>query len=93
MVKVTFTLDDATVATIRRVAARQRKPQSWVVREAVSEYGAREDRLTPEEQKRMLEVIERFRQTPVTGTQADVDREIAAIRASRRASSLKRTPR
>jgi hypothetical protein len=41
----------------------------------------------------MLEALERFRRTPITGTQADVDREIAGIRASRRASSLKRTPR
>jgi hypothetical protein len=49
--------------------------------------------LSPDEKARMLAVLERFRQTPVTGTQADVDREIAEIRRSRRASSLKRNPR
>lgn len=93
MVKVTFTLDEATVATLKRTAARHRKPQSWVVREAVAEYGAKEDRLTPEEKTRMLAALERLRSSPVTGTQADVDREIAEIRRSRRLSSLRRTPK
>jgi Ribbon-helix-helix protein, copG family len=93
MAKMTFTLDDATVATLKRTAARQRKPQSWVVREAVTEYGAKEDRLTPEEQTRMLQAIDTLRRAPVTRTQADVDREIAEIRRSRRLSSLRRTPK
>jgi predicted transcriptional regulator len=93
MVKVTFTLDDATIATIKRAAARHRKPQSWVVREAVSEYGAKADQLTPEEQKRMLEALERLQRAPVTRSQADVDREIAEIRRSRRLSALRRPVR
>ena len=93
MVKMTFTLDDATVVQLRRTAARKGKPQSWVVREAVADYAARADMLTPAEKARMLEVLERFSRTPVTGTQADVDREIAEIRASRRAAGLKRAPR
>ena len=46
MIRVTFTLSDETVAEIRRTAARLRKPQSQVVREAVAEYAARSDRLT-----------------------------------------------
>ena len=93
MVKVTFTLDDATVTQLRRVSGQKKKPQSWVVREAVADYAAKSDMLTPEEKVRMLEALERFKRTPVTGTSADVDREMAEIRASRRASSLKRTPR
>lgn len=93
MVKVTFTLDEATVATLKRTAARHRKPQSWVVREAVAEYGAKEARLTPDEKARMLAALERFRDLPITGTRADVDREIAEIRRSRRLSSLRRTPK
>jgi len=93
MVKMTFTLDDDTVAKLKRAAARFDKPRSWVVREAVADYAAKSDMLTPEEKARMLEALERFKRTPVTGTSADVDREIAEIRASRRASSLKRTPR
>jgi predicted transcriptional regulator len=93
MVKMTFTLDDDTVAKLKRAATRHNKPQSWVVREAVADYAAKSDMLTPEEKTRMLAALERFKQTPVTGTAADVDREIADIRASRRASSLKRPPR
>jgi predicted transcriptional regulator len=93
MVKMTFTLDDDTVARLKRAAVRHNKPQSWVVREAVAEYAAKSDMLTPEEKTRMLAALERFRKTPITGTQADADREIAEIRASRRASSLKRTLR
>lgn len=90
---MTFTLDEATVATLKRTAERRRKPQSWVVREAVAEYGAKEDRLTPDEKSQMLAALERFRRVPITGTQADVDREIAEIRRSRRLSSLRRTPK
>jgi predicted DNA-binding protein len=93
MVKMTFTLDDDTVARLKRTAERRGKPRSWVVREAVAEYAAKADMLTPVEKQRMLEALERFKGTPVTGTNADVDREIAEIRASRRAASLKRTPR
>lgn len=93
MVKVTFTLDEDTIVRLRRTAARHNKPQSWVVREAVADYAAKSDRLTPEEQARMVAALDRFKRTPVTGTNADVEREVAEIRASRRASSLKRSPR
>ncbi len=93
MVKMTFTLDDQTVLKLRRTAARHNKPQSWVVREAVADYAAKSDMLTPEEKARMLEVLERLRQSPIEGTSADVDREIAEIRASRRAAGLRRPVR
>jgi predicted transcriptional regulator len=93
MVKMTFTLDDDTVARLRRTAERQGKPRSWVVREAVAEYAAKADMLTPAEKQRMLEALDRLRHAPVEKTSADVDREIADIRASRRAASLRRTPR
>ena len=55
MVKVTFTLDDETIAKLRRTAERHKKPQSWVVREAVADYAAKSDMLTPDEKARMLE--------------------------------------
>jgi predicted transcriptional regulator len=93
MVKMTFTLDDATVAKLRRSAERHKKPQSWVVREAVADYAAKGDMLTPEEKARMLDALERLRRAPIEKTSADVDREIAAIRASRRAAGLRRPVR
>lgn len=90
---MTFSLDDETVASLRRTAARHRKPQSWVVREAVSDYAAKADRLTADERQRILTAVERFRQTPATGTRADVEREIHEVQRARRAASAKRSAR
>ena len=84
MVKVTFTLDDATVDELRRTAARLKKPQSQVVREAVAEYGARTDKLSERERLRLLSVIDRWIHAEPTRSQADNDAEIAEIRAARR---------
>lgn len=84
MVKVTFTLDDATVAELRRTAARLGKAQSHIVREAVAEYSARTDKLSERERLRMLAVIDRWKNAKPTRSQAENDAEIAAIRAARR---------
>lgn len=92
MVKVTFTLDDVTVSRLKRTAERLKKPQSWVVREAVAEFAAKEDRLTPDEKTRMLAALEQFQQVPVSGDEAGDARALAETRAARRLSSLRRTP-
>ena len=91
MVKVTYSLDEATVRRIRRTAERLRKPQSHVVREAVAEYDARTDRLSEAERLRMLEVLDSLRNQPVTRSEESVDAELREIRASRRDSSLRRS--
>ena len=91
MVKVTYSLDDATVRRIRRAAERLGRPQSQVVREAVAEYDARTDRLSEAERLRMLEVLDRLRSEPVTRSRAAVAAELRAVRLSRRASSLRRS--
>ena len=93
MVKLTFSLDDATVATLRRTADRLRKPQSVVVREAIAHYAEREDRLSPEEQARLLAAIDRFSKLPASGSEADAEREKREIRRSRRQASMRRPPR
>ena len=85
MVKVTFTLDDATVAEIRRTAQRLGTPQSHVVREAVAEYAARADRVSERERLRALMILERLRQSPASRPAPVVDAELRAIRAARRA--------
>jgi Arc/MetJ-type ribon-helix-helix transcriptional regulator len=85
MARITFSLDDATVAQIRQTAARLRTPQSHVVREAVADYAARTDRLSERERQQMMSVLERLRDTKPTRAAADVDAELKAIRASRRA--------
>jgi predicted transcriptional regulator len=84
MVRVTFSLDEATVAEIRRTAARLRTPQSHVVREAVAEYAARSDRLTERERLRLLGVLERLREAVPSRSTRAVDAELRAVRAARR---------
>ena len=83
MARITFSLDDATVAEIRRTAARQRIPQSHVVREAVADYAARADRLSERERQQMMGVLERLRDAKPTRPAADVDAEIREIRSAR----------
>lgn len=85
MVRVTFSLDEDTVARIRRTAARLRKPQSHVVRDAVADYAARSDRLSDDERRQALAVLERLREARPTRPAAHVDRELRALRAARRA--------
>ena len=85
--KVTYTLDDETVRRIRTIAERSRKPQSLVVREAVAQYSARAETLTPEERDSKLRLIdEMLAQRPQPGdkTAADVDRELRELRRARR---------
>ncbi len=91
MVKVTYSLDDATVRRIRRAAERLGKPQSLIVREAVAEYDARTDRLSEAERLRMLEVLDRLHDEPVARSRESVEAEIREIRRSRRESSLRRS--
>lgn len=90
MVKVTFSLDDATVAEIRRTAARLGAPQSQVVRDAVAEYAARADRLPERERLRVLGVLEGLRGSRPSRSARDVDRELADVRAARRLGGRRR---
>jgi hypothetical protein len=87
MAKATFTLDDETLRTIRKMALRERKPQSLVVREAVAHYAAREEKLSPEERERLLRVLDEMQARPAQPddkTAADVDRELRELRHARR---------
>jgi hypothetical protein len=85
MARATFSLDDATIAEIRRTAARLGKPQSHVIREAVADYAARTDRLSERERLRRLTVLERLRRQRSARSARRVDEELQAIRAARRA--------
>ncbi len=84
MVKVTFSLDEATVAEIRRTAERLGAAQSHVVREAVAEYAARTDRVSERERLRTLTVLESLRKTPASRAARAVDAELRAVRSARR---------
>ncbi len=85
MIKVTFTLDDDTVRTLRTIAERRHKPQSLVVREAVAAYAAQEEKLDEAERRRRLRVLDDLAAKPPTRPQSDVKRELRGIRLARRA--------
>jgi hypothetical protein len=85
MVKMTFTLDDPTVAALRKSAARLRRPRSEIVRLAIRDYAGRVGKLSEPERLRLLrlfdEVVPRIPSRPA----AAVDREIDELRRDRRA--------
>jgi hypothetical protein len=82
--KVTYTLDDETVERVRKLAQRQRKPQSQIVREAVAHYAGREQKLTPEEIEQQLTILRELGAKLPDRPREDVERELKALRAARR---------
>jgi hypothetical protein len=82
--KLAFSLDDEAVRLLRQAAERTRKPQSMVVREAITQYAAREETLSDDERKRLLGVVRAIRNRPSTRPAAAVDRELADVRRTRR---------
>jgi predicted transcriptional regulator len=84
MVRATFSLDEATVAEIKRTAERLRKPQSHIIREAVADYAARTDRLSERERLHMLGILEGLRTKRPSRSGAAVDAELKALREARR---------
>jgi predicted transcriptional regulator len=91
MVKVTFTLDEKTVAKLGEAARQLDKPKSQVVREAVHEYHARMGRLSEMERQKILRALHELAPLVPNRTQADVNRELTAIRLARKAGG-RRTP-
>ena len=84
MVKVTFTLDEETIGSLRATAARLAKPQSQVVREAVMDYAARAGRLSEVERLRMLKTFDRVVAAVPRRPARHVDDELREIRAARK---------
>ncbi len=82
--KVTFTLDEQTIRRLQDAAERVKKPKSEVVREAIADYHQRIGKLSEAERLRLLKIMEEIMARPTTGSQEDVDREIAEIRELRR---------
>lgn len=82
--KVTFTLDDATVARLRRTAERLSKPQSQVVREAIQDYSERTGRLSESERLRLLKAFDEVVSVIPRRPLSEVENELRAIRVARR---------
>jgi hypothetical protein len=84
MVKVTFTLDETTVAELSQAAARRSIPKSQAVREAIHDYHVKSDPWSPAERLRKLKALKEYLKEPPTRSQREVDREIQEIRRARR---------
>lgn len=85
MIKVTFTLDDDTVAYLGRTAQRLGMPKSLVVREAIRVYGEQAGLLSAEERDRALAVFDDVTRHIPPRPRQEVERELAEVRAARRA--------
>jgi hypothetical protein len=84
MKKVTFTLDEPTVAYLERTAERLGMPKSQVVREAIRVYGEQAARLSTAERDRMLRVFDEVASEIPDRPRREVERELEEIRESRR---------
>jgi hypothetical protein len=83
--KATFTLDDITVNRLREAAERLAMPKSEVVREAIFEFHERIGRLSDRERAQMLRAFDELVTKIPARSPRDVEREIADLRASRKA--------
>ena len=84
MVKVTFTLDDQTVATLRQAGARLGRPNSQIVRDAIRDYAERVGRLSEHERLRLLAALDDISKRKPTRPASEVDRELRDVRSARR---------
>lgn len=82
--KVTFTLDGATISRLQDAAARLALPKSEIVREAILEYHERIGRLGERERLRLLRTFDEVVPRIPPRAAADVDRELKAVRLARR---------
>jgi hypothetical protein len=83
-VKVTFTLDEATIARLRQAAERLAKPKSEVVRDAIHDFSERIGRLSERERLRMLRALDEIASRRPSRSLADVEAELKQIQAARR---------
>ncbi len=88
--KVTFTLDEATIVRLNDAAQRLTLPKSEVVREAIQEYHDRIGKLSEAERARMLADFDRLVPAIPSRPDGDVQKEIEGIRKARRRGDRKR---
>lgn len=93
VIKVTFTLDDETVAYLGRTAQRLGLPKSQVVREAIRLYGEQAGLLSVEERDRALALFDEVTEAIPQRPREAVERELAEIRRARREGGRRSTSR
>lgn len=84
MVKMTFNFSEETAAHLRETASRLKKTNTDVVREAIEEAYKKSDRMSDEERERKLAFLKEYAKKLPTRSAAEVDRELAELRESRR---------
>jgi predicted DNA-binding protein len=84
MIKVTFTLDEESVARLDRMSERFRVPKSQLVREAIRVYGEQASRLSAEERNRMLEIFDAVTPSIPHRSRDAVEAELEEVRVARR---------
>jgi len=84
MVKMTFTLDDITVETLKRIAKRLQKTQSFILREAICHYEPHAGQLSKAERKQRVALFDRLIATIPSRSATETDRELREQRLSRR---------
>ena len=92
-IKVTFTLDDATIAHLNDAAQRLAIPKSEVVREAIHDYHARIGKLSETERRRMLDAFDHFVPLIKKRAEAYADGELSELRRTRRAGGRRQRKR
>jgi hypothetical protein len=88
-VKVTFTLDEATVARLKQTSDRLALSKSEVVREAIHDFSERAGRLSERERVAMLRAFDELVPKIPKRRSRDVDAELRAIRRARRGGGRK----
>jgi len=91
--KVTFTLDQETLARLRTAAERLAIPKSAVVREAIRDFAERAGRLGETERRRQLDAFDRLVPVIPKRSRAEVERELDGLRRARRAGGRRHETR
>ena len=87
--KVTFTVDDATVARLNEASARLGLPKSRVVRQAILDFYDRIGKLSESERRSALRALDEFFARPAPADSRAVDRELRQLREVRRSGGRK----
>lgn len=90
-IKVTFTLDAATIRRLEQAAERSRKAKSEVVREAIRDYHERVGRVSEHERLRLLKAFDELVPAIPRRTAAAVRTELQQLRLARRAGGRRRS--
>ncbi|HET7291390.1 MAG TPA: CopG family transcriptional regulator [Vicinamibacteria bacterium] len=83
--KVTFTLDDETLARLSAAAERLAVPKSAVVRHAIRDFSERAGRLGESERRQQLDAFDRLVPLIPKRSRPGVERELEGLRRARRA--------